>query len=348
MKQVQSPGFCRQTVHGNPFVTFLPELEQIQAILAPLGLTLRRVSQPSSGLSGSVFVLETNQGDFILKVSEDPADDWKPVKERLIYRLLRNQSIPAPTVLIADTSRRLVPFTYTLSECLPGVTLSRAYPELHDAEKRSIYRQLGDLLGRMHTLTFDRFGDVAEREGEVAVGAARELAEEAGSRNIGPFATWRKMHREIVRGRLAFLARTEFRDLTVPIGAWFDRHESLLDYAIMPRLLHMDFHRSNILVAGGKITGIIDVEEAVIGHNEYDLMRTELAHFGEGEDRLREPFFEGYNAHVTRDAGYEARRPFYEMSRTLVGLRCLVVFGSDDLAEETQRFRTRIYELLAL
>lgn len=323
-------------------------MEHLRAILVPAGLTLRQFCKPQSGLSGSVFVLETDQGDFILKVSQGSAEDWKPVKERLVCGLLRSQDVPAPNILVADCSCRFVPFAYTLSERLPGVTLSCAYPDMSNAQKRGIYRQLGDLLGRMHSRTFDRFGDVAEREGEVAAGPAHELAEEARSRNIGPFTSWRGMHREIVRGRLAFLSRAEFHDLTKPIGTWFDSHESLLDYPITPRLLHMDLHRSNILVADDRITGVIDVEEAIIGHNEYDLMRTELAHFGDGEDALREVFFEGYNAHITLDTGYESRRPFYEMSRTLVGLRCLVVFGSSDPAEETRQARERIHELLAL
>ena len=325
-----------------------PQREQIQAILAPVGLTLRQFRKPQSGLSGSVLILETDQGDFILKVSQDPAGDWKPVKERIVYGLLRRLGIPAPNVLVADTSRHLVPFAYTLSQCLPGATLSYVYPDMADAEKRGVYQQLGDFLGRMHSLTFEQSGDVAEREGEIVVGPAHELAGEAGSANIGPFTTWREMHREIVRGRLAFLSGTEFHDLIGPVGAWFDSHESLLDYAVTPRLLHMDLHRSNILVAGGRVTGIIDVEEAAIGHNEDDLMRTELAHFRDGEDALREAFFEGYNAHITRDTGYESRRPFYEMSRTLVGLRCLVVFGSSDPTEETRRARMRVYELLDL
>jgi fructosamine-3-kinase len=82
------------------------------------------------------------------------------------------------------------------------------------------------------------------------------------------------------------------------------------------------------------------------------LLRTtsgvELAHFGEGEDALRGSFFEGYNTHITLDEGYKSRRPFYEMSRTLVGLRCLVVFGRSDSVEEMHRVRTRIHELLDL
>ncbi len=322
----------------------LPQREQIRAVLAHAGLTLREVGRQAGGLSGTVLALATDQGDFILKVSQDPLEDWKPVKERIIYSLLRRQGIPAPNLLVADCSRRLVPFAYTLCECLPGRTLSQTYPDLPDAGKHGIYRQLGDFLGRMHSMTFERFGDVAEREGRAVAGPAHELAEEAKSRNIGPFASWREMHREIAGGRLAFLSRTEFSDLAEPIAAWVAGHDGLLDDAVTPRLLHMDLHRGNILVSAEQITGIVDVEESVIGHNEYDLMRTELAHFGEGEDALREAFFEGYGARITLDRGYERRRPFYEMSRMLVGLRCLVMFGSSG-PEEAHRARTRIYEL---
>ena len=145
----------------------------------------------------------------------------------------------------------------------------------------------------------------------------------------------------------AVSSRTKFSDLAEPIAAWFAGHDGLLDDTITPRILHMDLHRSNILVSAEQITGIVDVEESVIGHNEYDLMRLELAHFGDGEDALREAFFHGYGAHMTLDTGYDRRRPFYEMSRMLVGLRCLALFGSSG-PEETRRVRTRVYELLDL
>ena len=322
----------------------MPTTRQLQAVLTSIGLTLRSVRRPQSGLTGSVFILETPQGDLILKVSPDPACDWKLGKERIVYGLLREQGIPAPRVLVTDLSRDVAPFAYSLSEHLPGLTLSQAYESMSVAERLDIYRQLGDLLGRTHSLTFDLFGDVAERDGVVTVGPALELAGEAGGKEIGPFTTWREMHREIVRGRLAFLSRTEFHDLVKPVGRWFGDHERLLDYPIRPRLLHVDLHMSNVLVSGGRITGVLDVEEAVIGHNEYDLMRTELAHFGDGDEALREAFFGAYTAHAALDDCHEGRRPFYELSRWLVGLQCLVRYG--DTTGETDRTRARVQELL--
>ena len=37
----------------------------------------------------------------------------------------------------------------------------------------------------------------------------------------------------------------------------------------------MTIVRGNIVYENGKITGILDAEEAMIGHNEYELMRIE-------------------------------------------------------------------------
>ena len=326
-----------------------PDTEQIRAILAPLGLTLRSVRRPKSGLTGSVFILTTVPGASVLKVSDDPASDWKLAKERIVYGLLRERGIPTPSVLVTDLSRNLVPFAYTLSEHLPGLTFSQAYAGMSVAERLGIYSQLGDLLGRMHSLTFGLFGDVTEEDGKVTVGAAREIACDSNEADSGPFTAWREMHRQVVSGRLSFLSRTEFHDLTAAIARWFSDHEGLLDYPVTPRLLHVDLHMSNILVSEGKVSGILDVEEAVIGHNEYDLMRTELAHFGDGYEEFQKAFFKGYAAHVTLDAGYEDRRPFYELSRSLVGLKCLVLYrerAATELAEETRRARTRIREIM--
>ncbi len=137
--------------------------------------------------------------------------------------------------------------------------------------------------------------------------------------------------------------------MIAPLDAWFKEHESLLEDRITPRLLHMDLHMSNILVDGDTVTGILDVEEALVGHNEFDLMRTELAHFrGEGVTDIQKAFFDAYAGHITLDAGYVQRKPFYELSRNLVWLRCLVTYGShySDLESERRLVRAQVKALL--
>jgi Ser/Thr protein kinase RdoA (MazF antagonist) len=316
-------------------------------------LRLSGVSRPSSGLSGSVYVLHIESGhDLVLRLFDRDVAAWKPDKERVVYALLRQQGVPAPRVLHTDTSRSRIPFAYAVSERLPGVPLGQGWDALSAAQRLSVYRHLGDCLGRMHFLTFAIFGDVAERAGGgVTVGPAHELADElTAPLDRGPFPTWREMHDRLVQRHLAFLGRTEFADLTAPIAAWFRRNDHLLDYVVTPRLLHMDLHAGNVLVDGGEVTGIVDVEESLVGHNEFDLMRTELAHFhADDAAAIRAAFFDAYTAHVPLDSAYEQRRPFYELSRSLVGLRCLVTFGdryAPDHRSEVRVVRRRIADLL--
>ena len=324
-----------------------PASEQIQAILYSLKgqPSLRHVTVPRRGMTASVFLLETDSGSLVLRTFDEAAAHWKPQKEKLVCRLLQEQGIPAPTILKTDNSHALVPFTYSLTEYLPDVTLSEAYDSLDISEKLSFYKQFGSLIGRMHTRTFEAFGDVADWEGRIVIGPAWEICEEDETADPGPFNTWASMHTQIVTARLNFLRQTEFADLADPLGHWFDRHASLIDYPITPRLLHMDLHMSNLLVSEGKITGVLDVGESVVGHNEYDLMRTELAHFGAGYEDLQTAFFQGYRSHITLNAGYEERKPLYELSRWLVGLQCFVQFSGKE--DDKQAARERVVSLLA-
>lgn len=121
---------------------------------------------------------------------------------------------------------------------------------------------------------------------------------------------------------------TGFDDLVGPAQAWFNANQALLNVHVTPRLLHMDLHRGNILIQDGDISGILDVEESIIGHNEYDLMRTELAHLQGQDPAFADAFFTAYGRHVRLDEGYEERRRYYDASRTLVWITSLIRFGN--------------------
>ena len=226
--------------------------------------------------------------------------------------------------------------------------MSETYEHWDSRQKLMLYRQFGEIVGRMHTLVFEAFGDVDGSQENISVGPAQEILEENPAAAPGPFPTWLAMHQQIVQSRLHFLRQTEFHDLVDPIGLWFQHNARLLDYSITPRLLHMDLHMSNILVSEGQITGILDVGESIIGHNEYDLMRLELAHFGQGYEAVQQAFYQGYLEHIMLDDGYESRKPFYELSRSLVGLKCLILYGSHFGNEpEIQAARAHIHHLLS-
>jgi Ser/Thr protein kinase RdoA (MazF antagonist) len=286
------------------------------------GLRVRRVSRPGHGLVSDVYLVDTASLGLVLKVYADDVAAWKPGKEQVLHAHLRALGIPSPRVLAVDVTCQVVPFAWALSERVEGTV----YTDLADVRDASVHvaisAQLGDVLGRLHATTFARFGEPHERRGALVPGAVHELGE------AGPFATWPEMHRHIVAARLDAMRQTPFADLVPPVAAWFDRHQHLLAGGIVPRLLHMDLHAGNILVRDGQVVAILDLEESIIGHNEYDLMRTWLALFRGAPPAREAAFLAAYRRHVPLDPEeHAARRTFYDVSRTLVWIRSLLDHG---------------------
>jgi fructosamine-3-kinase len=56
-------------------------------------------------------------------------------------------------------------------------------------------------------------------------------------------------------------------------------------------------------------------------------MRTELANFRGQAPAFAHAFMRAYGAHVSLDEGYATRRDFYDLSRTLVWIRSLILHG---------------------
>jgi aminoglycoside phosphotransferase (APT) family kinase protein len=156
-----------------------------------------------------------------------------------------------------------------------------------------------------------------------------ELELESIDISTGPFRTWLEMHNEILKSRFYYMYNTVFEDLIDTVDAYFKDHSHLIDYPITPRLLHVDLHKGNVLINKGRVVGILDVEESVVGHNEYDLMRTELSNFRNKPPELESAFFAEYKKHADVDEGYELRKNFYELSRALAWIKSLILYEND-------------------
>ena len=306
-----------------------PDVPHIRAILADYDphCELLRTARPGSGIANQVLFLTTTREDLVLRVFADDVGKWKPQKELAVYAHMASLGIPVPAVHKVDASRQVVPFTYSLSARLEGEPYSAVFSSLSETENIAIHTMLGEYLGRLHTTTFDRFGDVHATADGLRVGPAYELDSGRSGQPLGPFATWREMHDAIVTSRTHLMRGTEFEDLIPVVEAYVARHRDVIDYEVTPRLLHMDLHRGNVLVANGQVAGVLDVEESIVGHNEYDLMRTELATLRGQSPAFAHVFMDAYGAHVPLDEGYETRKEFYDVSRTLAWIRSLILHG---------------------
>ena len=156
------------------------------------------------------------------------------------------------------------------------------------------------------------------------------------------------MHKEIIDYRLSIFKDSYFEDLIGSISLWFKKNRHLIDYDIVPRLLHIDLNQKNIFLKNNQISGIIDFDGAFIGHNEEELMRTEGANFS-NDIKSKEAFFKGYTEIIKLDDNYEKRRIYYYFARLLVHIDCLIEYGNNyvtNVEKEQEIIRKKVQNIL--
>ncbi len=229
----------------------------------------------------TVYEMRCSQPDqrVILKVYPDTFH-WKMEKEVYVYSLLdRAEGLPTPSSLWSDDSKELLPQNYLLMTTLKGQRLSHVAPSLSDLQLRDIYFQMGTLLAKVHDITLDAFGYITTRV------IASHATNEAYMRS----QFQKKLAELEAHGGDASLRRT--------VEAYVARHGDLLTHAHTPVLCHDDYHEGNVLVAeeeaSWRVTGIIDVENAVAGDPLLDIAKTDYYAI-KANAAKREGFLAGY------------------------------------------------------
>jgi aminoglycoside phosphotransferase (APT) family kinase protein len=248
------------TLKPNPAVSNA----QAQAIVdrvAP-GRRLARIGELLAGEISAVFGIELTDGPpaFVLKVYPETLH-WKMQKEVSVARRLAGLPLPVPRILLADDSRTLLDLNFVVMNRFDGRNVSQWEPSLDRDETHDIYRQIGAALRVIHGVTLERFGYL------VADGVAQ------------PFATNRAYMLSQFERKLSDFAKLgEHPALAAQLDAYLERSAGLLDGCAQPVLCHYDYHSSNLLAdrREGKLrlTGIIDLENAIAGDPLMDLAKT--------------------------------------------------------------------------
>jgi aminoglycoside phosphotransferase (APT) family kinase protein len=296
-------------------------------------LNILSITRPSDGYSNTVYFIRCSNNQY--QIQELVLKFIKPndLTEISFYERIHQSMIdkfPVPKIIKYDLSSEC----FYLASKLPGIPLSHSFTTLTNEQQLELYRQFGNLVGQLH---------------------AKQTYDQCGYLEGNKFSTWTSMFKSIVEEQTKRFQGTFFEKLAQDIKQYLINHLKWIDQQIIPRLLHMDLHCGNILVENGKITGILDAEDAMIGHNEYELMRIEKGHFEENSptDQIyREIFMFTYQQHVRLDDDYQKRRPFYSLSRELVGMECLLNYGerytqNGSIEEEKNKMETNIRKLLA-
>ncbi|NYH90368.1 phosphotransferase family protein [Actinopolymorpha rutila] len=192
-------------------------------------------------------------GEVVVRISHEEEPRFEG--ERWALDVVRELGVPTPRVLLIESTDGVA---FCVEERLPGerldVLLGRGERPTQAVD------ELGSLLARIHSVPIEGFGYLqADGRGWPVDFALLDVVAErpaltAAARCLGVPAT-------LVDRAVATLAEY------APRYPW-----------TTPRLVHGDFTMDNILVDGGRISGIIDMERAAGSHPGEDLMNWDLCH----------------------------------------------------------------------
>ena len=229
--------------------------------------------------------LRNPQMQLHLKVYGGEDAEIRANKERAIYDLIAKQTnVPVPKIYLLDTSKTMVSNVVALQSSLPGVNLETVCDKLTVDEQEKIAFKMGECLGQLHTIRFDKF------------------CEKFSEGIIDDELSWNRFFLDFVERNISWCEKhgTLASNLANAIREHILEWQELLPEDQPLVLIHKDFHSGNIKVQKNqkdnwRISGIYDFEHAIFGHNEFDFAKPHWAFF-EPYPQMKEPMLLGYNS----------------------------------------------------
>ena len=217
---------------------------------AELGL-----AEPATPLSGgfdtSIYAIRLRDapalfaGPLVLRIMAPHGDPGPRVlRERAIQNAVASQGYPAPQVLAATTDPVPLGAPFLLMERLPGRVLV-------DAQRVGMAGVLVDAQLRLHAL----------KAGPLF--AALDQEPGSGGHATVEFESYlRSLEYRVARAKL---------DGLKPVLSWLRSHRPSPGPLV---ICHGDFHPRNLLVAAGRLTGVVDWPNTIVADAEFDVAST--------------------------------------------------------------------------
>lgn len=237
-------------------------------------LAVTAVVPRSGGQLSTVYEVHAGEDHAaIVKVYEEKWR-WKQAKEAHVYRLLAGHGVgPVPRVLRMEPDTSLIGRAFTVMTRLPGTPLS----ETPTDDVAGVYRQLGRLLATIHAIAQPGFGyittHVLDAVPDNAAYMGRQFARRLREfRELQGDPALHDLVQTYVAGRCDLFARCP-----------------------TPVLCHNDVREGNVLVEDGKVTGLVDVGNALAGDPWLDLAKAEF-YGARGDEAKFGALLDGYGA----------------------------------------------------
>ena len=226
----------------------------VEFLRASLGAPKLDLAAPLTSLSGgfdtSIYALRLREapaafaGSLVLRVLAAHHDPARALRERTIQNAVADQGYPAPRVLVVTTDPRPLGAPFLLMEHLTGRVLV-------DARRVGMGGVLAEAQARLHALSAEPL--LAALDREPAAGGRVTVAFDAYVKTLDA---------RVERAALDGLR---------PTLRWLHARRSAPG---PPVICHADFHPRNLLVADGRLTGVVDWPNTLVADAEFDVAAT--------------------------------------------------------------------------
>jgi aminoglycoside phosphotransferase (APT) family kinase protein len=186
-------------------------------------------------------------GPLILRVMTRTDQGPRVLREAAVHMALVQAGFPAPRVLLHEAELAPLGLPFLVMERLPGETMWSALAKAGPTAMLAMPRQLAALHVRLHRVS-----------GEGLRESARALGVDPAV--MGVQGDLERLRRRIARDGLSAL---------LPAADWLIAHFPAPVQAEV--ICHGDFHPLNIMVDGGRVSGVIDWSNVVLGEPAYDV-----------------------------------------------------------------------------
>ncbi len=190
---------------------------------------------------------------LLLRVSATSMDG-----EQAKFRRIASLDLVPRILHVGVLEREAGPLHYTLLTLLPGADFVNVYAETSVAQQIELGKEIALFLDRLHALTGTAY-DIGLY--------VPTIPKFAGSWRAGHERYWALLRAESENLRL----KPESLRIFERVFRFLEQSADALDFQAGPKLLHNDFHPKNIVLDGGRFSGVIDWECSQYGEGDFDL-----------------------------------------------------------------------------
>jgi len=211
-------------------------IETVERIAAAHQITGRCELMAASGMVNEAWMLD---GRFVLRITIIEEAFEEADREAWVVPLVRSAGIRSPELIVADSSRELVEFPYTIYERAKGELLGHL--EIGVTEFSPVYRELGREMAVLHQI------EITEKQ-------------RSGLRDTFTYADHAKIEKTLECGKINEAEAREIAD-------WIARLEGAINDRSRRAFIHQDIHPWNVFVDPDRkeLAAIIDWGDAAWG-----------------------------------------------------------------------------------